>query len=290
MIGTVALSVLVASSLSSPMVALAADTTTAGANQTGVYAEVAGQSASPVSTSAPDQQTADNQTGKHFEEPAVDQKTTAPNNIKEAAPSNDKQGSDISYKANVTFLGMEFPVADNTATIKPDDANNKEKTLGDVSAAFKGTDFGKEKAGDLVVKGDMSIEGDTTKDAAHDVEKDSRHDVRADLDVSAIHTSIEKSGSMLSDTYGDANAAKDVYVNHLETGLRSTFVIGSDLNGEFYHSYLPGGRTGALHSVFCRWGPADLSDQLRQLLVRQGYGHDLHGFGPDAHGRTKEYL
>ena len=50
-------------------VALAADTTTAGASQTGVYAEVAGQSASPVGNPVSDQQTADNQTGKHFEEP-----------------------------------------------------------------------------------------------------------------------------------------------------------------------------------------------------------------------------
>lgn len=60
------------------------------------------------------------------------------------------------------------------------------------------------------------------------------HDVRADLDVSAIHTSIEKSGSMLDSTYGGADAAKAVYVNNLETGLRSTFVFGNDLNGEFY--------------------------------------------------------
>ena len=100
-----------------------------------------------------------------------------------------------------------------------------------MSADFQGTGLGDVKAGDLVVKGDMSIEGDTTKDAAHDVEKDSTHDIKADLDVSAIHTSIEKSGSML---YGGAAAAKAVYVNHLETGLRSTFTFGNDLSGEFY--------------------------------------------------------
>ena len=124
-------------------------------------------------------------------------------------------------------------MTNSTAKITPEDANS-DKTLGEVSDKFKNTGLGEVKAGDLVVKGDMSIDGDTTKAAAHDVEKDSRHDVRADLDVSAIHTSIEKSGSMLSDTYGGANAAKAVYVNNLETGLRSTFVIGSDLNGEFY--------------------------------------------------------
>lgn len=170
------------------------------------------------------------ETKKRIEEPAVDEKTTAPNKVNEAAPSDDKQGSDISYKANMSILGMEFPVANSTATITPEDANSGKKLV-DVSADFQGTGLGDVKAGDLVVKGDMSIEGNTTKDAAHDAEKDSRHDIKADLDVSAIHTSIENSGSIL---YGGAAAAKAVYVNNLETGLRSTFVIGNDLNGEFY--------------------------------------------------------
>lgn len=158
------------------------------------------------------------ETKKRIEEPAVDEKTTAPNKVNEAAPSDDKQGSDISYKALFS---------DSTATITPEDANS-DKTLGDVSSIFQGTGLGDVKAVDLVVKGDMSIEGNTTKDAAHDAEKDSSHDIRADLDVSAIHTSIEKSGSML---YGNAKA---VYVNNLETGLRSTFTFSSDLSGEFY--------------------------------------------------------
>ena len=179
----------------------------------------------------------DEKTG--FEESPVDKKTTAKNNVTEAVPSDDKQGSDISYnyEGHISFLGFEYSFnGKKNATITPEDANS-DKTLRDVSEDFKGTDFGKEKASDLVVKGDMSIEGDksikgdTTKDAAHDVEKDSKHDVRADLDVSAIHTSIEKSGSML---YGGANAAKAVYVNHLETGLRSTFTFENGLNGEFY--------------------------------------------------------
>ena len=49
-----------------------------------------------------------------------------------------------------------------------------------------------------------------------------------------MYRSIEESGNMLSDTYGGANAAKAVYVNNLETGLRSTFTFGSDMSGEFY--------------------------------------------------------
>ena len=167
-----------------------------------------------------------------IEEPAVDEKTTAPNKVNTAAPSDDKQGSDISYnyEGHVSFFGFDYSfTGKKAAAITPADANG-DKTLSDVSKDFQYTDFGNEKAGNLVVKGDMSIEGDTTKDAAHDVEKDSTHDVRADLDVSAIHTSIEKSGSML---YGGAAKAKAVYVNNLETGLRSTFKF-SDLNGEFY--------------------------------------------------------
>ena len=226
--GVLALALLLTVSLA-PTAAFA-DAAAAGGTAAG---EAAGQPAASASTPAPDNQAVDNKTEKRIEEPAVDEKTTAPNNVNEAAPSDDKQGSDISYQANATIWGMEFSVADSTATITPEDANSGKK-LGDVSADFQGTGLGDVKAGDLVVKGDMSIEGDTTKDAAHDVEKDSTHDVRADLDVSAIHTSIEKSGSMLNDTYGGADKAKAVYVNNLETGLRSTFVIGSDLNGEFY--------------------------------------------------------
>ena len=149
---------------------------------------------SPESTAAgKDVQPAPQQeTKKGIEEPAVDKATTAPNNVNEAAPSDEKQGSDISYKASLFGI---FPLADSTATITPEDANSG-KTLGDVSSKFKGTGLGDVKAGDLLVKGDMSIEGNTTKDAAHDAEKDSRHDIKADLDVSAIHTSIEKSGSL----------------------------------------------------------------------------------------------
>lgn len=136
---------------------------------------------------------------------------------------DNKQGTDISYKAKL--FGF-ITVADNTATITPEDANS-DKTLGEVSLKFKETDLGKEKVKDLVVKGDMSMEEDTAKDAAHNVEKDSKYDIKSDLDVSAIHTAIKNSANLISN-------AEAAYVNHLETGLRSTFIFGSGLNGEFY--------------------------------------------------------
>ena len=175
------------------------------------------------------------ETQKGIEEPAVDPATTVPNNVDEVVPreKNDKQGTDITYKANTTFLGWNISLADSTTTITPEHVNNG-KTLGEVSDDFQGTDFEKVKAGDLVVKGDMSIKGDTAKDAAHDVEKDSKYDVKADLDVSAIHTAIGNSVSMLGKQFGGADAAQAVYVNGLETGLRSTFKFGNGLNGEFY--------------------------------------------------------
>lgn len=164
---------------------------------------------------------------KGIEEPAADEATTTPNNVNTVVPSDDKLGSDISYKAKVFFFNIE-----KTATITPDDLNS-DKTLGEVSPKFNGTDLGATKVDELVIKGDMSIDGDTTKNAAHEVEKNSKHDVTADLDVSPIHTSIEKSAGMLS-TFGGASAADAVYVNNLEAGLRSTFTFGSELNGEFY--------------------------------------------------------
>ena len=72
---------------------------------------------SPESTAAgKDVQPAPQQeTKKGIEEPAVDKATTAPNNVNEAAPSDEKQGSDISYKASLFGI---FPLADSTATIR----------------------------------------------------------------------------------------------------------------------------------------------------------------------------
>lgn len=237
MMGTVALSVLVASSLSSPMVALAADTTSVETKPAAVITQQSAASTSGESTTVLGTQNGGDvqQTPQQGEQnkTTVDPKTTAPNNVNTAVPSDDKQGSDISYSATGKIWGFTVPLANSTATITTDDANS-DKTLGDVSQDFQGTGFGAVKAGDLVIKGDMSIDDDTTKDAAHNVEKDSKHDIKADLDVSAIHTAIEKSGSLLSSNFGGSDAANNVYVNNLETGLRSTFKFGNDLNGEFY--------------------------------------------------------
>ena len=115
--GVLALALLLTVSLA-PTAAFA-DAAAAGGTAAG---EAAGQPAASASTPAPDNQAVDNKTEKRIEEPAVDKSTTAPNNVNTAAPSDDKQGSDISYQASL--LGI-LPVANSTATITPEDANRR---------------------------------------------------------------------------------------------------------------------------------------------------------------------
>ncbi|MDD5921697.1 MAG: cell surface protein [Eubacteriales bacterium] len=173
-----------------------------------------------------------------IEETAAEADTTAPNHVDTAAPSDEKKGTDISYNASAVFWGTEFPVADGSAAITAEDAREG-KTLGEVSEDFKGTKLEDYNAGNLVMKGDLAIRNqdgsasDTTNKAPHEVKKDTKYDLEADLNVEAVHDAIEKSAVLMSAVY-NADAVKVVYVNNLETGLRSTFTFGSDLNGEFY--------------------------------------------------------
>lgn len=229
--GAVALSLMLAGNLT-PAIALADDAN--AASQASAIEAPAGD----ADTSAADTGNSAAKAPSNIKEPAVDASTTAPNNVDTVVPSDDKQGSDISYKANMSIFGMDIPLAHSTATITADDAKSR-KALSEVSSDFSGTEFGKIKAGDLTVKGDLSIKNDdgthdTTKNAAHNVVKGSKYDVKADLDVTAIHTSIKNSASLLNESFGGPDAAKAVYVNNLETGLRSIFTIGNGLNGEFY--------------------------------------------------------
>lgn len=229
--GAVALSLMLAGNLT-PAIALA-DDANAASRASAIEAPAGDADTSAVNTGNSAAKAPSN-----IKEPAVDASTTAPNNVDAVVPSDDKQGSDISYKANMSIFGMDIPLANSTATITADDAKSG-KALNEVSSDFSGTEFGKVKAGDLTVKGDLSIKNDdgthdTTKNAAHNVVKGSKYDVKADLDVTAIHTSIKNSASLLNESFGGPDAAKAVYVNNLETGLRSVFTFGNGLNGEFY--------------------------------------------------------
>ncbi len=70
----------------------------------------------------------------------MDKSTTAPNNVNEAAPSDDKQGSDISYKANATIWGREKLLKDKDRTTV-DIINLKTDTLENDISNYPGVVF-----------------------------------------------------------------------------------------------------------------------------------------------------
>ena len=161
-------------------------------------------------------------------EPAADPGTTAPNNVNNVV-KDDKQGTDIS--ASFLFWG-------GTTKVTPNDVKEGKK-LGQVSGDLNGTSFGEMSSGDVVLKGDLSIKKDestenydSTSSSSHEVNKEDSYSLKADLDVSAVTKSINASKVFVEDAVG--TNPNDSFVNNLQTGLRATFVMGDNLNGEFY--------------------------------------------------------
>ena len=161
-------------------------------------------------------------------EPAADPATTAPNNVNNVV-KDDKQGTDIS--ASFWFWG-------GTTKVTPNDVKEGKK-LGQVSGDLNGTSFGEMSSGDVVLKGDLSIKKDestenydSTSSSSHEVNKEDSYSLKADLDVSAVTKSINASKVFVEDAVG--TNPNDSFVNNLQTGLRATFVMGDNLNGEFY--------------------------------------------------------
>lgn len=157
-------------------------------------------------------------------EPAAAPGTTAPNRV-DLNVSDDMQGTKI------TANGINFDIT-------PEDVKDKTE-LSAKSNEFNGTVYANKESGDLVMKGDLSIKEeqsagnyDSTENAAHDVEDGKTYSLKADLDVSAVSDAIRAS-EKVADKYA-RNNAKDSYVNYLQTGLRATFTMGSDLDGSFY--------------------------------------------------------
>ena len=82
--------------------------------------------------------------------------------------------------------------------------------------------------GDLSIQKEGSTEAyDSTATAAHDVNGEDSYSLKADLDVTAVNNSINASSELIKNS-------KAVYVNNLNTGLRSTFTLGNDLDGSFH--------------------------------------------------------
>ena len=155
-------------------------------------------------------------------EPPVDPATTVKNNVDTVVPDDNKQGTDIV---------AETPILNVDTTITPEEAKG-EGTIGDKVQGLPAV-LGNVKSKDVVMQGDLSIakdgstDFDSTSDAAHEVNKEDSYSLKADLDVNAVNNAINASAKLNF-------LMSRVKIDTMETGLRSTFEMGRDLEGSFH--------------------------------------------------------
>ena len=167
------------------------------------------------------------------EEAAVDPGTTAPNNVNTVLSEDQKQGTDISTHADITRGGQARPVIHVDTTVTAEDAKG-EKTIVESHPGVEDNVITRLKNKNVVLQGDLSIKKDesteaydSTNTAAHQVNKEDSYSLKADLDVSPVTNAINASSGIIP-------GSNDIFVNNLETGLRSTFTLGDDLEGSFH--------------------------------------------------------
>ena len=167
------------------------------------------------------------------EEAAVDPGTTAPNNVNTVLSEDQKRGTDISTHVDKTRGGEAGPVIHVDTTVTAEDAKG-EKTIVESHPGVEDNVITRLKNKDVVLQGDLSIKKDesteaydSTNTAAHPVNKEDSYSLKADLDVSPVTNAINASAGMIP-------GSNDIFVNNLETGLRSTFTLGDDLEGSFH--------------------------------------------------------
>ena len=167
------------------------------------------------------------------EEAAVDPGTTAPNNVNTVLSEDQKQGTDISTHVDKTRGGQARPVIHVDTTVTAEDAKG-EKTIAESHPGVEDNVITRLKNKDVVLQGDLSIKKDesteaydSTNTAAHPVNKEDSYSLKADLDVSPVTNAINASAGIIP-------GSNDIFVNNLETGLRSTFTLGDDLEGSFH--------------------------------------------------------
>ena len=158
-----------------------------------------------------------------LEEPPVNPATTVPNNVNTVVSDDNKQGTDIVAKA--------FPFIDVDTSITPEEAKG-DGTIGDKVQGLPAV-LGNVKNKDVVMQGDLSIakdnstDFDSTSNAAHEVNKEDSYSLKADLDVNAVNNAINASAKLNF-------LMSRVKIDTMETGLRSTFEMGRDLEGSFH--------------------------------------------------------
>ena len=198
-------------------------------------------------------------------EAPVDPSTTLPNNVDTVIPSDEMKGTKIESSIwgrhiEYDLLGTETaPVgADETeikVNISPEESKGEETLTPTFGSAFFDLDkpdnhpsrdvqdaLQAQKNKDFVITGDLSItkedstEGmDSTDTAPHTVKPDESYILKAKYDVSAIANSRETFGKFFP--YGVENVSNEsplVKTAKAELGFRSTFSLGTDLNGSFY--------------------------------------------------------
>ena len=167
------------------------------------------------------------------EEAAVDSGTTAPNNVNTVLSDDQKQGTDISTHADKISGGETRPVIHVDATVTAEEAKG-EKTIAESHPGVEDNVITRLKNKDVVLQGDLSIKKDesteaydSTNTAAHPVNKEDSYSLKADLDVSSVTNIINASAGIIP-------GSNDMFVWNLETGLRSTFTLGNDVEGNFH--------------------------------------------------------
>ena len=200
-------------------------------------------------------------------ETPVDPSTTLPNNVDSVIPSDEMKGTKIDssiwgqHTEYDPFLGTPetAPVGAAETEIKvnisPEESRGEETLSPTFGSAFFSLDtpdhhpsrdvqdaLQARKNKDFVIKGDLSIakddstEGmDSTDTAPHTVKPEESYILKAEYDVSAVANSRETFGKFFP--YGVENVPNDsplVKTTKAELGFRSTFSLGTDLNGSFY--------------------------------------------------------
>ena len=198
---------------STPATGTAATAGTGATASTGTAATATMEASAPTAATAP----------VTVAEAPADPATTVPNNVDTVVPDDNKQGTDIVAKAPL-ILNVD-------TTITPEEAKG-EGTIGDKVKGLPSV-LGNVKNKDVVMQGDLSIvkdgstDFDSTSDAAHEVNKEDSYSLKADLDVNAVNNAINASARLNS-------LMKEVNIDKMETGLRSTFEMGRDLEGSFH--------------------------------------------------------
>ena len=199
---------------STPATGTAATAGTGATASTGTAATATTEASAPAAAAAP----------VTVAEAPADPATTVPNNVDTVVPDDNKQGTDIS---------LQVGSRKKEVTISAEDAK-KEGTLVEKSPSLQAIpSIGKLQNKDVVLQGDLSIAKDdstafdSTSDAAHEVNKEDSYTLKADLDVNAVNNAINASAKFNS-------LMSEVDVDRMETGLRSTFMMGNDLDGSFH--------------------------------------------------------